>query len=60
MWSNFQVYVSRRAAVASAENREIEQIQVIYIDFKRAFDKVPHKRLICKQTSYGINNDTVD
>ena len=34
-------------------------IAVVYTDFEKAFDKVPHKRLLNKLASYGINNDTV-
>jgi len=29
---------------------------VMYIDFEKGFDKVPHKRLISKLRSYGIND----
>jgi hypothetical protein len=28
------------------------------VDFMKAFDKVPHKRLIKKMERYGINNKT--
>jgi len=31
------------------------QIDVVYNDLERAFDKVPHKRLISKLYSYKIN-----
>jgi len=30
---------------------------VIYTDLEKAVDKVPHKRLISKLYSYGINQD---
>jgi ribonuclease P/MRP protein subunit RPP40 len=30
-------------------------IDVIYLDFRKAFDKVPHKRLLLKVRAHGIN-----
>ena len=33
-----------------------EQIDVLYNDFEKAFDKVPHTRLLSKLHSYGISN----
>ena len=34
------------------------QTGVILLDFTKAFDKLPHERLLSKLTSYGINGDT--
>ena len=35
-------------------------IYVIYMDFMKAFDKVPHMRLLVKLQSYGICSKTLD
>ena len=34
------------------------QIDAILLDFSKAFDKVPHKRLLSQLTSYGITGNT--
>ena len=36
-----------------------EQIDLILLDFSKAFDKVPHKRLLYKAEYYGISRSTL-
>ena len=37
-----------------ALNRNHRQTDVIIMDFSKAFDKVPHRRPLCKLDYYGI------
>jgi len=39
--------------------KEGGQIDVIYTDFEKAFDRVPHKRLLSIRYSYNINEDII-
>uniref|UniRef100_A0A0P4VPM3 Reverse transcriptase domain-containing protein n=1 Tax=Scylla olivacea TaxID=85551 RepID=A0A0P4VPM3_SCYOL len=34
---------------------ETKAVDIVYLDFQKAFDKVPHKRLLAKLKSHGIN-----
>ena len=34
-------------------------VDVIYLDFKKAFDSVPHQRLLQKLSSFGIHGKTL-
>ena len=35
------------------------QIDVVYTDFEKAFDKIPHKGLICKLQASGLNKELI-
>ena len=35
-------------------------MDVVYLDFQKAFDKVPHQRLLLKLKAYGIGNDVIN
>ena len=35
-------------------------VDVIYLDFQKAFDKVPHQRLILKIKSHGMGNSIIN
>ena len=35
-------------------------VDVVYLNFKKAFDKVPHQRLLLKLKAHGIGNDVIN
>ena len=39
---------------------EESPVDVIYLDFKKAFDKVPHQRIILKLKSHGMGNNIIN
>jgi len=41
------------------DRRDIRQVDAVVLDFAKAFDKVPHKRLISKLKYYGISGPTL-
>ena len=46
--------------VATETFDEGEQLDVTYLDFSKAFDKVPHKRLCLQLKCHGISGKTLD
>ncbi len=36
-----------------------DSVDILFIDYEKAFDKVPHKRLLVKLAGYGINGKVV-
>ena len=35
-------------------------VDIVYLDFQKAFDKVPHQRLLLKLKAHGIGNDVIN
>ena len=35
-------------------------VDIIYLDFQKAFDKVPHQRLLLKLKAHGIGDGLID
>ena len=35
-------------------------VDVVYLDFQKVFNKVPHQRLLPKLKAYGIGNDVIN
>ena len=41
------------------EYDESKAVDIIYLDFQKAFDKVPHKRLLSKLKAHGIRGNVL-
>ena len=39
---------------------EESPVDVVYLDFHKAFDKVPHQRLLLKLKAHSIGNDVIN
>ena len=37
-----------------------KQIDIIYMDLQKAFDNVPHQRILIKSHIYGIQSEIID
>ena len=35
-------------------------MDVVYLDFQKAFNKVPHEKLLLKRKAHGIGNDVIN
>ena len=36
-----------------------KSIDIVYLDFRKAFDKIPHERLLVKMKGYGIKGNVI-
>ena len=52
------IHIRSKGEVDTIKNREHKQTDLIIMDFAKAFDKVPHRRLLHKLDYYGIRGST--
>ena len=55
---NFEEKTKQTSNLDGAVNRGHKQTDLIIMDFAKAFDKVPHRRLLHKLDFYGIRGST--
>ena len=51
--------ITTTQGIANQLPSEKDQVDVIQLDFPRAFDKVPHQRLIYKLDFYGVRGENL-
>ena len=39
---------------------DVSPVYVVYLDFQKGFDKVPHQRLLLKLKAHGVGNDVIN
>ena len=44
---------------ASLDNRDKIGVDTVYLDYQKAFNRVPHKRLLQKMKAYGIEGEVL-
>ena len=54
-----QLIVTHHDIARLVNRRDVKQVDAIVLDFPKAFDKVPHKRLTQKLKYYGITGLTL-
>ena len=54
-----QLIVTHHDIAQQLDRRDTKQVDAIILDFAKAFDKVPHKRLTLKLQFYGITGPTL-
>ena len=58
-WSTSTMIIDMVSNLVGAQDCGHKQTDVIIMDFTKAFDKVPHRRLLYKLDHYGIRGSTL-
>lgn len=56
-WFLFNLLVFFERVKKRVDEREL--VDIIYLDFQKAFDKVSHKRLLRKLSSHGVRGEVL-
>ena len=50
----------KKGSINTSKNYEGSPLYIINLDFQKAFDKVPHQRLLLKLKAHGIGDGIID
>ena len=57
---NIMPLFKKRSRKKPENYRPVSLMDGVYLDFQKAFDKVPHQRLLLKLKAHGIGNDVIN